>query len=378
MASCWKHTRGAWYLEIPMPVGPSRKIYLGKIPAAAAASVRSKVCQLEQLARVGEPPTAAVAAWLACCDQSFVDSLAAAGLLRGWNRPGSLGFLDWWDSYVQSRADFSHRTKLGWATARLHASQRWPVATLAEITALDAKTFSRDLGLAVSQSHAAKIVGRCSQVFAAAIDAKLVTENPFAEIKMGRKIDETRKWYVPEQTALAVLKGFAGLEGRAVFALARWCGLRIPHESLALTWSNVDFALNRLSIPNGTKTGPRVVPLFPNARRELAALFDAAAPGSTHVFTRSRASAGTQYRLWLQTACRTAAVAPWPKLWMNLRASCRTDLEEKFPAHVCDVWLGHSSRVAKDHYLRVTPDHWATACGSEPPVDTESPRARVQ
>jgi integrase len=243
---------------------------------------------------------------------------------------------------------------------------------------LEAKTFSRDLALAVSQSHAAKIVGRCSQVFTAAIDARLVTENPFCKIKMERKIDETRKWYVPEQTALAVLGGFAGLEGRAVFALARWCGLRIPHETLALTWANVDFAQNRLAIPNGTKTGPRVVPLFPHARRELSALFDAAAPGSTYVFTRSRASAGTQYRLWLQTACRTAAVAPWPKLWMNLRASCRTDLEEKFPAHVCDVWLGHSSRVAKDHYLRVTPDHWATACGSEPPVSTDAPRARVE
>ena len=40
MASVWKHARGGWYLEIAMPVGPARKIYLGKIPSSAAQSVR--------------------------------------------------------------------------------------------------------------------------------------------------------------------------------------------------------------------------------------------------------------------------------------------------------------------------------------------------
>lgn len=379
MASVWKHTRGAWYLDVRKPAGGSWKIYVGKIPAASAAAVASKVTALEQLARVGEPPTLQLAMWLANCSKSFLDRLAGAGLLGAWNRSGSVGFLAWWDSYVGSRTDFSPRTKLGWNTARRHAAQQWPTATLEEITALAAKTFARDLANTLSDSHAAKIVGRCSQVFAAAIDAKLVAENPFAGITMKRGIDTARQRYVTESTANAVLDGFATLEGRALFALARWCGLRVPHEPLALTWANVDWQQNRLAIPEGTKTGSRIVPLFPVARRELAALFDAAPPGSTHVFTSCRASAATQYRLWLQTACRTAAVLPWPKLWHNLRASCRTDLEERFPSHVCDVWLGHSTRVARDHYLRVTPDHWAaaTAAGSTP---EESPtnRARVE
>ena len=378
MASCWKHTRGAWYVDVRKPAGGSWKIYLGKIPAPAAALVASKVSALEQLARVGEPPTVALAAWLAICQDAFLDRLAAAGLLHAWNRSGSFGFVMWWDSYVATRTDFAPRTKLGWGTARRHVAQRWPTSTLAEITALDAKTFSRDLAVALSPSHAAKIVGRCSQVFAAAMDAKLVAENPFAGISMKRGIDATRQCYVSEETALAVLSGFATLEGRALFALARWCGLRIPHEPLALTWANVDWQQNRLAIPEGTKTGARIVPLFPIARRELAALFDAARPGATHVFVTARASAGTGYRIWLQTACRTASVTPWPKLWHNLRASCRTDLEERFPGHVCDVWLGHSARVARDHYLRVTPDHWATATAAgSVPEELPPKRARV-
>lgn len=379
MASVWKHKRGGWYLEIAMPVGRSRKIYLGRIPSSAAQSVRLRAEQLGRLARVGEPPTPELAAWLSACSQPFLAALENAGLLRAWKSTATPALVDWWRQYVSRRSDFSESTRKGWTTALLHVSQRWPTQTLAEINALDAKTFANDLGLAVSTTHAAKIVGRCSQVFAAAIDAKLIAENPFAGIKLGRAIDHTRQTYVDAATARRVLAGFATLEGRALFALARWCGLRVPHEPLALTWANVDWAQNRLTIPNGTKTGLRVVPLFETARIELANLFDSA-PTTPWVFNHARASAATQWRAWILTACRTAGVQPWPKIWHNLRAACRTDLEEQFPAHVCDCWLGHSTRVAKDHYLRVTPDHWALACEitANMAQTIENQRARVE
>ena len=379
MCSIWKHSRGGWYLEIARPVGPSKKIYLGRIPSSAAQSVRLRVEQLAQLARVGEPPTGQLAAWLCACNPTFTAALESAGLLRAWQSTAAPKLTDWWGQYVARRTDFTASTLKGWQTALLHVSQRWPHQTLTEINALDAKTFATDLGLAVSPSHAAKIVGRCSQVFRAAMDAKLITENPFAGIRLGRAIDKTRKCYVDDATARRVLDGFATLEGRALFALARWCGLRVVCETLPLTWAHVNLEENRLTIPHNTKTGLRVVPLFEPARTELAALYDAA-PETPWVFNRSRASCRTQWRTWLLTACRTAGVEPWPKLWHNLRAACRTDLEERFPAHVCDCWVGHSTRVAKDHYLRVTPAHWAAACGSvlTPPPKPDQSRARVE
>jgi integrase len=376
MASVWKHARGGWYLEIAMPVGPARKIYLGKIPSSAAQSVRLRAEQLGRLARIGEPPTPELAAWLAACSPSFLEALRSAGLLSAWKSNTTPALLDWWDQYVTARTDFSGSTRKGWRTCRLHVAQRWPTQTLTEITAYDAKMFAQDLQMAVSNSHAGKILGRCSQVFAAAIDAKLITANPFSAVKKGRSIDKTRKVFVTIETAEAVLEGFAHLEGRALFTLARWCGLRVPNETLPLTWANVDFAANRLTIPKKTKTGFRVVPLFPKARAELEALFHAA-PETPWVFNRCRKSAHTQWRTWLLTACRTAGVEPWPSLWHNLRGACRTDLEDRFPSHVCDAWIGHSERVAKDHYLRVTPDHWAAACGSvQEPPKPEPTRAR--
>ena len=79
------------------------------------------------------------------------------------------------------------------------------------------------------------------------------------------------------------------------------------------------------------------------------------------MFNRARASSATTWRQWLESAIEAAKLPQWEKLWVNLRASCRTDLEDEYPGHVCDAWLGHSSRVAKDHYAMVSPDHWAKA-----------------
>ena len=39
----------------------------------------------------------------------------------------------------------------------------------------------------------------------------------------------------------------------------------------------------------------------------------------------------------------------------------RTELDDRFPEHVICAWLGHSEKVARDHYQQVTVDHWDRA-----------------
>ena len=65
-----------------------------------------------------------------------------------------------------------------------------------------------------------------------------------------------------------------------------------------------------------------------------------------------------------------AGLKPWEKTFQNLRASRRTELEERFPRHVCDAWIGHSSKVAETSYLQVTPDHWALGASMSTGSDT--------
>jgi hypothetical protein len=48
---------------------------------------------------------------------------------------------------------------------------------------------------------------------------------------------------------------------------------------------------------------------------------------------------------------KKAGIAPWSKLFQNLRSTRQTELTELFPAHIVCSWIGNSERVAKGHYL---------------------------
>lgn len=73
---------------------------------------------------------------------------------------------------------------------------------------------------------------------------------------------------------------------------------------------------------------------------------------------------GQNLRTQFGRIIKAAGLIPWPKPFNNLRASRRTELQEKFPSHVIDSWLGHSTKVAERHYLQVTDEHWRTAIDS--------------
>ena len=65
---------------------------------------------------------------------------------------------------------------------------------------------------------------------------------------------------------------------------------------------------------------------------------------------------------------RRAGLKAWPRLWHNLRASRETELAESFPAHVVCEWIGNSQRVAAEHYLQVTDEHFRRAAAVPAPA----------
>jgi hypothetical protein len=67
---------------------------------------------------------------------------------------------------------------------------------------------------------------------------------------------------------------------------------------------------------------------------------------------------GVNLRTNLELIIETAGHEPWPRLLQNLRASCETDWVERYPAHVVAKWLGHSPKVAAQHYLMSREDHF--------------------
>ncbi len=55
----------------------------------------------------------------------------------------------------------------------------------------------------------------------------------------------------------------------------------------------------------------------------------------------------------------------WPKPFMVLRATRRTELERAgFKNHVLNEWFGHSGAIAQEHYLQVTESDFEQAAGT--------------
>ena len=361
MSSIYKHKHRGWYCCVTLPSGRRCQIYLGKVTKAGAETVRRNVERLMASNTVGIEPDPQIQAWIALCDARFRAKLQAAGLLAKWKAPTASPLLSIvWDAYVEKRADFAVSSLKGFKTARKHALDNLGDRLISEITVADAKHFALRMESKHAAAHAKKLVERTKQVLQDAVDSRLLATNPFAGVNLRAKIDRTKDHHLTEADAMKVLDKLGSLQAKVAFVLARFAGLRIPHELMPLTWQHVDFEKHRITIPKGTKTGQRVVPMVPIVYEHMLRLAETA-DASPWVFSRARASAGTTLRRWLESAILLAGLKQWPKLWHNLRASCRTDMEEQFASHVCEAWFGHSKRVAQDHYLMVTEEHWTKA-----------------
>src|ERR1700752_3560623 len=71
----------------------------------------------------------------------------------------------------------------------------------------------------------------------------------------------------------------------------------------------------------------------------------------------------TNLRTRLHRIIRDAGLEPWPKSFVALRSTRRKELEDQFPSHEVNAWMGHVQPSAAEHYLQVTEAHFATATG---------------
>jgi integrase len=186
--------------------------------------------------------------------------------------------------------------------------------------------------------------------------------NPFAELKAGMQANTSRFYFVTRDEANKVLDACPNNEWQLLFALCRYGGLRCPSEPLALRWGDIDWERERITV-HSPKTADhdgkdaRIIPLFPELRTYLDAAYDAAPEGEEFVITMRR-DAKTNLRTRFEKIIRRAGLAPWPKLFQNLRSTRETELAETFPVHVVCAWMGNSQPVAAKHYLQVTDEHF--------------------
>lgn len=360
-------------------VGADRKrkaIRLGKISTKLAHSICGKVAALNTAQIMRQPPDDEIARWAASLEATLYDKLASVGLVR---RRESMLLGPYLDSYIAMRADVKGSTATVYGhTRRCLVEYFGHDRPLREITQGDADAWKiwlaeheedRD-GQRVTVKLAENTVNRrcgiAKQFFRAAARRKLIIENPFADMRgVGVKANKEREFFVSRETAARALAACPDDQWRLIFALSRYGGLRCPSEHLALRLSDVDLPRGRLNV-RSPKTehhdgkASRTVPIFPELRPYLAAVWDQAEPGDGFLITRYRDN-NANLRTQLLRILARAGVDPWPKLFQNLRSTRETELAETFPIHVVCEWIGNSAAVAAKHYLQVTEAHFEEA-----------------
>jgi hypothetical protein len=159
----------------------------------------------------------------------------------------------------------------------------------------------------LAKGRVGRDIGRAKTFFKSAARKRLVPVSPFSHLKCPSQTNPSRKRYIPAEVIDRVIAACPDHDWRLIFALARYAALRIPSEIQGLKWADSQ---------GGAPRGPR----DPVLRR------------------------------YAERIIKKAGVEQWPKLFVNCRASCEKDLMEVHRPDAVLAWIGHSARVALEHY----------------------------
>ena len=93
-----------------------------------------------------------------------------------------------------------------------------------------------------------KHYGFAKHFFAQAIDHELIPANPFGKLVSAPVGNAARQYFVTRVETTKILATAPDAEWQLIIALSRYGGLRCPSEHLALTWADVDWERNRMTV----------------------------------------------------------------------------------------------------------------------------------
>jgi integrase len=350
--------------------GRRRSIRLGKISEQDAVGIKLHVDRLIQSKFGNMPVPGDTASWLGGINEVLYDRLVRGGLcqpraidMRGQKRLGEM-----LDEYIARRNDLKDGSIKMLKQSRDKLVEYFGADKLiGSITAADAADFKRTRLKTDAAGYVSKQIQLSRQFFKDAVEREILDKSPFSKIKPGSQKNPARMRFIARETIDQAINHASDLDWKLIIAFARYGGLRIPTEILALRWSDIDWNTNRIRI-TASKTehhvghGERDIPLFPELRPLLLEAKKKAGSSTIYVINRYRTTS-VNLRTQFLRILKSAGIEPWPKLFQNLRSTRQTELAEIFPSHVVCAWLGNSEKIAMGHYLQVTANHFEKAAG---------------
>lgn len=351
--------------------GSSRKsLWLGQVTRGMAEAVCGHVEELRAAKASQRPPVPRTADWLDALPDELYGKLVGLGLVPRRAVAVVVTLFDFIDDYLAKRSTPANvltircfRQSLRWFREFFPADQQ-----LAGITTLQVEQF-RDYCRNEGQSEntVRTHLKNLRTILNAALKGRLIAENPAKGQKCSILARPERMHFVTLDQTQKLLDACPDADWRAIVALARFGGLRCPSEVLAVRWQDVDWSNNRLKVrsPKTAHHGKaeRLIPLFPELRAVLAECFEVASEGAVYVVGRYR-DRDTNLRTHFTRIVERAGLAPWERLFQNLRMSRETELAQTWPLHLVVAWMGNTTTVAQKHYLMLREEDFDRAAAS--------------
>ncbi len=371
MASITREPNGRKTIQFIAPDRRRRSIRLGKYAMRSAETVRVHVEAILSSINSRSPLESKTADWLGEIGEDLHAKLAAVHLVEPRQTTASLAIRTLKGLLVAFDGDklkAKESTRVSWGHTRRNLLEFFGESKdIVTVSEADADKWAEwlDAEQELSAPTIRKRCGNAKQFFRFAVKKRLIPANPFGGLKSGNLTNRSRDHFVSRDDAQLVLDACPDAEWRLLFALSRFGGLRCPSEHFALRWADIDWQRSRIRV-HSPKTEhhqggeSRLIPIFPELLPYLREAYELAPEGAEYVITRYR-SADKNLRTQLERIIKRAGLEPWPKLFHNLRATRQTELEETFPSHVVCAWIGNSEKVARQHYLQTTEEHFERA-----------------
>ncbi len=347
---------------------------------ADAEKARKHIAELIRCG-VDEPPHSSTQDWVRGLVDGEHAKLARAGLVVGREPDQPLPTLRMlYDSFLETKRTVQDSTKATYAQAWTVLSLRFGEDREVEsITTIEAELFREWLLLEGNQREKKRTdldrntvgrrIGICRQIFRHGVKRKWVSENPFVGISATVSANPERFYYVSPGTMKRILDFCPDATMRAIVALNRLIGLRVPSEIRSLKWSDIDLSQHdphlRVRAPKTEhhhKRGIRAAPILPSLRPYLQDIWDLAEPGhlvpmDSSVFPRFVDAGDSAIRSAALKIMKRAGVEPWPNLFSNCRKSAITDLlSQGYKVQDVASWMGNSSQVIWEYYAMASED----------------------
>ena len=230
--------------------GKRKAIRIGKMNAKQSESLKVRVETLSASVASKIPLDSETSAWLGCIGDDLAAKLSSVGLIP--ERPKSVTLAGLLAIYAEEKeagnrpgTRTNHRTITNDLTRFFE-----PNIVAKALTEADAKAFLDHLRKReLASCTVARRVRRVKSIFAFGVKKKFLSADPFANLIATATLPEDRKAYVTVEDAEKLLTAATPV-WRTIIALCRFAGLRCPSEVFRLTWTDVNFATNRMTVPN--------------------------------------------------------------------------------------------------------------------------------